>query len=262
MVQPCARSLPPRWPAARARYAGETFPSPQPGGRCMSAEESEPTEEEMRAALEEQMRNIRVEDVVLQTTATLINLAGRRVGPGRRAGPGPVRRRGPAAGQAGHRRRHGAGARVPPGPGRAHPAGAVPAPDGLFTPGPGRPAPRPPPPASPRPRRRPPIPRPRRRRARKRSAPRPARSCGRRAIGHRAAAKDGREAVGVFGGSGFYSLLDEVEEVALDTPYGPPSAAIRIGRDRGHAGGVHAPPRRRARRCRRTGSTTGPTSGP
>ena len=46
----------------------------------MSAEGREPTEEEMRAALEEQMRNIRVEDVVLQTTATLINLAGRRVG--------------------------------------------------------------------------------------------------------------------------------------------------------------------------------------
>jgi len=46
----------------------------------MSAEGREPTEEEMRAALEEQMRNIRVEDVILQTTATLINLAGRRVG--------------------------------------------------------------------------------------------------------------------------------------------------------------------------------------
>jgi 5'-methylthioadenosine phosphorylase len=35
--------------------------------------------------------------------------------------------------------------------------------------------------------------------------------------------------VGVFGGSGFYSFLDEVEEVAVDTPYGPPSARIRIG---------------------------------
>jgi hypothetical protein len=46
----------------------------------MSAQGPEPTEEEMRAALEEQMRNIRVEDVVLQTTATLINLAGRRLG--------------------------------------------------------------------------------------------------------------------------------------------------------------------------------------
>ena len=35
--------------------------------------------------------------------------------------------------------------------------------------------------------------------------------------------------VGVFGGSGFYRFLDEVEEVAVDTPYGPPSARIRIG---------------------------------
>jgi 5'-methylthioadenosine phosphorylase len=35
--------------------------------------------------------------------------------------------------------------------------------------------------------------------------------------------------VGVFGGSGFYRFLDEVEEVALDTPYGPPSARIRLG---------------------------------
>ncbi len=42
--------------------------------------EQQPTEEELRAALEEQMRQIRVEDVILQTTATLINLAGRRLG--------------------------------------------------------------------------------------------------------------------------------------------------------------------------------------
>lgn len=40
----------------------------------------EPTEEELQAAFEEQMRNIRVEDVVLQTVATLVNLAGRRLG--------------------------------------------------------------------------------------------------------------------------------------------------------------------------------------
>ena len=39
-----------------------------------------PTEAEMQAALDEQMRNIRVEDVVLQTVATLVNLAGRRLG--------------------------------------------------------------------------------------------------------------------------------------------------------------------------------------
>ncbi|MBD0349479.1 MAG: S-methyl-5'-thioadenosine phosphorylase [Thermoleophilia bacterium] len=35
--------------------------------------------------------------------------------------------------------------------------------------------------------------------------------------------------VGVFGGSGFYSFLDDVEEVELDTPYGKPSAPLVIG---------------------------------
>jgi 5'-methylthioadenosine phosphorylase len=35
--------------------------------------------------------------------------------------------------------------------------------------------------------------------------------------------------VGVFGGSGFYSFLDDVEEVALDTPYGEPSAPFSVG---------------------------------
>jgi len=35
--------------------------------------------------------------------------------------------------------------------------------------------------------------------------------------------------IGIFGGSGFYRFLDDVEEVAVATPYGPPSARIRIG---------------------------------
>ena len=35
--------------------------------------------------------------------------------------------------------------------------------------------------------------------------------------------------VGIFGGSGFYRFLEDVEEEAVDTPYGPPSARIRIG---------------------------------
>jgi 5'-methylthioadenosine phosphorylase len=35
--------------------------------------------------------------------------------------------------------------------------------------------------------------------------------------------------IGVFGGSGFYRFLDDVEEVAIDTPYGPPSARLRLG---------------------------------
>jgi 5'-methylthioadenosine phosphorylase len=35
--------------------------------------------------------------------------------------------------------------------------------------------------------------------------------------------------IGVFGGSGFYSLLDDAEEVDVETPYGKPSAPIVIG---------------------------------
>lgn len=36
-------------------------------------------------------------------------------------------------------------------------------------------------------------------------------------------------AIGVFGGSGFYNLLDEVELIQVDTPYGEPSDSIAIG---------------------------------
>jgi 5'-methylthioadenosine phosphorylase len=35
--------------------------------------------------------------------------------------------------------------------------------------------------------------------------------------------------IGIFGGSGFYSFLEDVEEVELDTPYGKPSAPFVIG---------------------------------
>jgi 5'-methylthioadenosine phosphorylase len=44
-----------------------------------------------------------------------------------------------------------------------------------------------------------------------------------------------RDLVGIFGGSGFYRFLDDVEEVAVDTPYGPPSARIRMGEIDGRA---------------------------
>jgi 5'-methylthioadenosine phosphorylase len=40
---------------------------------------------------------------------------------------------------------------------------------------------------------------------------------------------DAPHTVGIFGGSGFYRFLDDVEEVPVATPYGPPSARIRIG---------------------------------
>jgi 5'-methylthioadenosine phosphorylase len=32
--------------------------------------------------------------------------------------------------------------------------------------------------------------------------------------------------IGVFGGSGFYSLLEDVREIKVDTPYGPPSDSL------------------------------------
>jgi 5'-methylthioadenosine phosphorylase len=35
--------------------------------------------------------------------------------------------------------------------------------------------------------------------------------------------------IGVFGGSGFYSLLDEVREYKVDTPYGAPSSTVMVG---------------------------------
>ncbi len=44
-----------------------------------------------------------------------------------------------------------------------------------------------------------------------------------------AAATARRADVGVFGGSGLYSLLEDVEELAVDTPFGPPSAPVTIG---------------------------------
>jgi hypothetical protein len=40
----------------------------------------EPTEEEMRAALEAELKRVTVDDVLLQTAVSLINLGGRRAG--------------------------------------------------------------------------------------------------------------------------------------------------------------------------------------
>jgi 5'-methylthioadenosine phosphorylase len=41
--------------------------------------------------------------------------------------------------------------------------------------------------------------------------------------------------IGVFGGSGFYSLLDDVREVKVDTPYGPPSDSFFLATVAGRA---------------------------
>jgi 5'-methylthioadenosine phosphorylase len=35
--------------------------------------------------------------------------------------------------------------------------------------------------------------------------------------------------IGIFGGSGFYTFLDDASEVAVETPFGPPSAPVTIG---------------------------------
>ena len=58
--------------------------------------------------------------------------------------------------------------------------------------------------------------------------------------------------IGVFGGSGFYSFLDDVEEVEVDTPFGAPSAPLMVGEIEGrrvaflarHGLKHHLPPHR------------------
>ena len=35
--------------------------------------------------------------------------------------------------------------------------------------------------------------------------------------------------IGIFGGSGFYSFLEDAEEVQVETPFGPPSAPVAVG---------------------------------
>ena len=43
-------------------------------------QERQPTEEELRAALEEEMRRVTVDDVLLQSAVSLVNLGGRKAG--------------------------------------------------------------------------------------------------------------------------------------------------------------------------------------
>jgi len=42
-------------------------------------EQQQPTEEEMRAQLEEEIRKVRVQDVVLQSVVSILNLSARRI---------------------------------------------------------------------------------------------------------------------------------------------------------------------------------------
>ncbi len=46
----------------------------------MSDQQRPPTEEELRAAYEEQIKQLRVEDVLVQTVVSLVNLGGRKAG--------------------------------------------------------------------------------------------------------------------------------------------------------------------------------------
>src|SRR5207244_3112010 len=48
--------------------------------RAMSGQERQPTEEELRAAYEAELKKVRVEDVVVQTVLSLISLGGRKAG--------------------------------------------------------------------------------------------------------------------------------------------------------------------------------------
>ena len=48
-------------------------------------QDRQPTEEELRAALEEEMRRVTVDDVLLQSAVSLVNLGGRKAG----LAPGP-----------------------------------------------------------------------------------------------------------------------------------------------------------------------------
>jgi 5'-methylthioadenosine phosphorylase len=58
--------------------------------------------------------------------------------------------------------------------------------------------------------------------------------------------------IGVIGGSGFYSFLDDVTEVTVETPYGPPSDSLFLGKVAGrevaflprHGRKHHIPPHR------------------
>ena len=53
--------------------AEEGQPEPQPGA------EAQPTEEEMRQRIEEQLRKVRVQDLLLESVVSVLNLAARRI---------------------------------------------------------------------------------------------------------------------------------------------------------------------------------------
>ena len=70
-AEPAASSEPPAEPTASSEPPAE----PAAPGEPPAAEQSE---EELRAQLEDQIRNLKVEDVILQSAVSILNLAARR----------------------------------------------------------------------------------------------------------------------------------------------------------------------------------------
>lgn len=71
-------------------------------------------------------------------------------------------------------------------------------------------------------------------------------------IGGTGGGRSAQADIGVIGGSGFYAFLDDVTEITVDTPYGPPSDSLFLGEIAGrrvaflprHGRGHHLPPHR------------------
>ena len=63
---------------AEPKRADEEQQPPQGGEASQGSSGSEQSEEELRAQLEDQIRNLKVEDVILQSAVSILNLAARR----------------------------------------------------------------------------------------------------------------------------------------------------------------------------------------
>ena len=206
-----------------ARYGGERRWQQS----AMSDQPGQPSEEELRAALEEQLRQITVEDVLLADH--------RHAREPRRAAADGGGGEGPRAGPAGDRGRAGAAAALPRGGARRRSGTRSPSCRCSTCARPGR-----------------------------RGGAAPERTAGEPSRGRRAGRPiEDLDASGHLDrhlrGLRLLPFLDDVEEVAVDTPYGPPSARIRLGGSR--AGWPSCRGTATSTRCRRTGSTTAPTSG-
>ena len=61
------------------RRRAESRPSEAPAAEGAPSGEAPPTEEELRARIEEGLRTVRVQDVVLESAVTIVNLTARRI---------------------------------------------------------------------------------------------------------------------------------------------------------------------------------------